>query len=937
MKPTVTPPSLRPRSGSLLAGVLATVSAAALHGQAAPASPRAPAREDVVELSPFVLAAERDTGWSANDTLSANRTKQALKDVPVAIDAITRDFMEDLGLESADDVAQFVAGVWALPIMENDNHKGNFSFRGLAQTNNISRNYFRWYIPSDTYNVERIDFGKGSNSLIFGEVEPGGQGAVFTKRPLLRNFAEAYAQYNSEGAYRFTFDVNRRLRSNLAVRANVVRRLQRTFQDASDYRFGGETIAAAWQPFRRTNVRVEYEQGKYQNVRGFAGIWVRENSARSLGFGTAGTYYTSDGRWIVSTTLPAADRASANNPSGGSPSLVEGGSFDVKMLNAAGAVVGTKRIAGFPKEYNIRGSFDNHSRPFRTWSFTVEQQVGPVAAEFGYNFQTQQEERNDNAFDQTISVDVNGRAYIDSRGDRKWFRNDVHAFRGSAAYKFDRWKWMEQLFVAGAEYREDQTLNLRWQYFNIAPALAGAPGALPNTTNDRLVLRLYLDDPQFYSRAVFDRMQKDGLPVTPAVNMVPLRYFASGTSAADGTAWRQNYSTSLSASGRYFKGRLQSLAGARTDWGRTWDYFAARKEGRWSEDIQPPSRAEALAGEYLQNTALRQSQTTMTGGLTFALTRDLNLYTIYSESFRFQDARTFDRATIGPIFGVSKEIGLKGNLWSDKLAFSFGLFEIDRQNVVRSWNNLIAFSDTATEDLMNPNDVLPGDPRYRYREPGTASASRNYTATEQSKGADLTVTFRPLRALQMRFTAGYADVFSQPDLGSFRGYYNAAVERTRAAQAPGGNPALAESPALLADAKLLLDTLDIADRATGARAAPWSASWVIDYTFSREGWTALRGMRAGINGSWRDDYLFGIANGQQLIGGSTHLVNAYLMRDRKLWGQQVRLRVGVRNRVDLENSDVRKTGFTTMANGANVYRVSYVMPPQYDLSVTVKF
>ncbi len=897
-------------------------------GQVVPATPpaaAAAANEETVQLSPFVIQTERETGWSANDTLSANRTKQALKDVPVNIDAITRDFMEDLGLDSADDVALFVANVYALPIMENDNHKGNFSFRGLAQANNVSRNYFRWYIPSDTYNVERIDFGKGSNSLIFGEVEPGGQGAVFTKRPLLRTFGEVYANYNSEGAYRYQIDYNWKVRSNLALRFNAVRKLQKTFQDASTYRFEGETLAAAWRPFKPTGIRVEYEQGRYQDIRGFAGIWVREQSARSLGFGTAGTYYTSDQRWIISTTLPAADRASANNPSGGSPSLLEGGAFDVKMLNAAGAVVGTKRISGLPKEYNIRGSFDNHSQPFRAWSVTIEQQLGPISTELAYNYQTQQEERNDNAFDQTVNVDVTGRPYIDSRGDRKWFRNDVHAFRGSAVYKFDKFKWMEQLFVAGAEYREDQALNLRWQYFNIAPALAGTASAI-NTNNDRLVLRLYLDDPLFYSRAVFDRMQKDGLPVTSAVNMVPLRYFASGTSAADGTAWRQNYSASISASGRYLKGRIQSLVGARTDWGRTWDYVATRKEGRWAEDIKPPSRADALPGEYVENRFLRQAQTTYSGGLTYALNKEVNVYLVYSESFRFQDARTFDRVPIGPISGVTKEIGLKGNLWSDKIGFTFGLFDIDRQNAVRTYNSPITtFSDSQTEDLMNPNDVLPGDPRYKYREPGTASASRNYTATENSKGADLTLMMRPAKGLQLRFTLGYANVFSRPDLQSFRAYYDAAVKR--------GN----ESPALLADAKLLLDTLDIADRATGARAAPWSASWVADYSFARESWKPLRGVRVGVNGSWRDNYLFGVPNRQQMIGGSTHLVSGYIMRDQKVWGRQLRVRAGVRNLLDLENTKIRKTGFTTMANAANVYRYSYVMPAQYDLSVTVKF
>ena len=54
-------------------------------------------------------------------------------------------------------------------------------------------------------------------------------------------------------------------------------------------------------------------------------------------------------------------------------------------------------------------------------------------------------------------------------------------------------------------------------------------------------------------------------------------------------------------------------------------------------------------------------------------------------------------------------------------------------------------------------------------------------------------------------------------------------------------------------------------------------------------------------------------------------------------GQQVRVRAGVRNLTDLENGGIRKTGFTTMADGRNVYRYSYVMPAQYDLSVSAKF
>jgi len=257
--------------GPFLRALVPALLPAALAGAAAPTAPAPTSGEEVVQLSPFVLSTERETGWSANETLSATRTKQALKDVPVNIDAITADFIEDLGLNTADEVALFVANVYAAPTMENDNQQDNFSFRGLSQRFNVSRNYFRWYVPSDTYNVERIDFGKGSNSLIFGDVEPGGQASVFTKRAIMKNFGTLSAAYNSDGAYRFQLDYNRKLRDGLALRLNAVRRQERTFQDASTYQLEGETLTTTWQPLPQTLIRFEYERGDFENVRGFGG------------------------------------------------------------------------------------------------------------------------------------------------------------------------------------------------------------------------------------------------------------------------------------------------------------------------------------------------------------------------------------------------------------------------------------------------------------------------------------------------------------------------------------------------------------------------------------------------------------------------------------------------------------------------------------------
>ena len=923
--------------GALLAGSFAVV----LSSHAQPGSPAAaaPGQDETIVLSPFVVTA--DNGWSANDTLSATRTKQALKDVPVSIDAITADFIADLDLRSADDVAGYVSNVYAAPIMENANEKGNFSFRGLTQTNNVSRNYFRWYIPSDSYNIERLDFGKGSNSLIFGEVEPGGNGAAFTKRPLMKNFSSLRAITGSEGAYRFEADVNLKIRDGLALRVNAVRRLDRTFQDASDYKFEAFDVALLWQPTRQTSIRLEYERGAYQSGRGFQGIQAFEQSAKGLGFTSTGTYFTSDNKYVFGFSgtggIPSIDRGSSNGPAGGEPSLLEGRFIDVQLRNAAGTVVGTKRINGFPKSYNIRGSFDDHSRPFHDFSATIEQQLGPINTELSYNYQFQEEERNDNSFDNSISVDVNGRPSISSSLDRKSFANRVHALRGSAVYKFDQLSWMEQTFVAGWEYRLDQVLNLRTQWFNTYKFDNGLASSV-NPTNDRARLRIYLDDPQFYSRALFDRMQADRLPDTANVTMKPLHYFASGSTAADGTELRKAFSYSLLSSGSYFKGRLLSLIGARFDAGRTFTYNALRHVGVYNEDIPPPDYQGALPGEYVEDSNLHKSNTSSTAGLTYRLTPDINAYAVYSESFRFQGVNTFDRTPIGPIAGTTKEVGLKGSMFNNRATFTVGVFDIDRANVVLNWRNILTFTDTDVEDLLNPNNVLPGDPGYKHREPGTASASRNYTAQERSKGFDVTFMVRPMDGLQVRLTLGKVEVQSTPDLKNFRGYYDAAVTRTTAASAPGGNPLLIEDPGVLSRAKFLLDTLDIVAGATGARGSPWSGSWIVDYSFSKDSAKPLQGVRVGVNGVWRTDYLFAQVNGVDLKGGGSHLLNAYVMRDQKIFGRQVRLRAGVKGLVDLSNRDkIRSLGFTTILNGSNILTYGYVIPPQYSFEATVRF
>jgi hypothetical protein len=606
------------------------------------------------------------------------------------------------------------------------------------------------------------------------------------------------------------------------------------------------------------------------------------------------------------------------------------------MLSAAtGAVVGTRRVNGLPKHYNIRGSFDKQARPFNTYSITVEQKVGPVDVEVAYNHQNQQSDRTDNFFNSTISLDVNGRPYIDSTLDIKRFGTSTDAFRGIATYKFDKWDWTEQTLVVTGEYTEEQFENVRWQYYNVRPIEKGLQTRI-DPDHDRARLRIYLDDPQFYSRALFDRMRADRAPATDDVKILPLRFIGSGGGAMDGTQWRQASAFSASLSGKYLENKLNTLVGFRRDFNRLWEYdIPTDREGLYGEERFPPKREDAAPGQYEQNLSQRGALTTFSTGASYAITKNINMYAAYGESFRFQDILTFDLVRLGPISGESKEVGFKGDFWDKKATFSIGFFEIDRINSPRTYNGVVDLTREEVELLMN-RGLSQADPNYKRANAFTNSAARYFNSVENSTGFDATLAARPIQGLQLRFTLARAKVTSDTDVSSMRQYYNDALNDPAYLGLP--NAGNGSSPAtILADAKAILDTFGTVGRSTGPRAAEWSASWVVDYDFTALSFAPLKSVRAGINGSWRDDYLFGINNGQELVGGGQHIVNAYIMRDQKIFGYQTRIRVGARNFFDIENGELRKTGFTTMNDGRNVYRYSYVEPVQYDVTLTFNF
>ncbi len=52
----------------------------------------------------------------------------------------------------------------------------SYNFRGTGSGSTVpTRNYFQFYAVGDTYNVERFEFARGPNSIVYGDAQLGGQ------------------------------------------------------------------------------------------------------------------------------------------------------------------------------------------------------------------------------------------------------------------------------------------------------------------------------------------------------------------------------------------------------------------------------------------------------------------------------------------------------------------------------------------------------------------------------------------------------------------------------------------------------------------------------------------------------------------------------------------------------------------------------------------
>lgn len=185
-----------------------------------------PAKEQVVILSPFIIASSQYEGYQSQVTLSGAGMRVSIDEIGSAVSVITPKFLEDTASRDLRDALVHQVGI------EVGGFGGNFagSTNEPALTNNVStrvrglaaadltRGFFRSAIPNDAYNTARVDINRGANALLFGVGSPAGIINYSTVEALTdANRRQIGVSADNYGSVRGTLDINQVLVPRVAA------------------------------------------------------------------------------------------------------------------------------------------------------------------------------------------------------------------------------------------------------------------------------------------------------------------------------------------------------------------------------------------------------------------------------------------------------------------------------------------------------------------------------------------------------------------------------------------------------------------------------------------------------------------------------------------------------------------------------------------------
>jgi outer membrane receptor protein involved in Fe transport len=270
--------------------------------------------EEVFELSPFVVSTEDDVGYYASNAISGTSLNTAIRDLPMSLEVLTSELLEDLGATNFEESLSYSSGVFTSDFEAPRGSGGPDANRGRQSqersvsasaggdrfANNVTvrgfnvpfqnRMGFRYgglvVVPGDalalggiidTVNVDRMEIVKGPSSLLYGVGVISGIVNMIPKRPGEEAGVELGFRVGSNDQYRVSADYSQPvLRSGehrLLARAAGAYESRGDWRDFSSTEVNYATFQLDYNWAREIDLLVEYQYG-FTRLEGINGQWV---------------------------------------------------------------------------------------------------------------------------------------------------------------------------------------------------------------------------------------------------------------------------------------------------------------------------------------------------------------------------------------------------------------------------------------------------------------------------------------------------------------------------------------------------------------------------------------------------------------------------------------------------------------------------------------
>lgn len=153
------------------------------------------------------------TGYVASRTATGTKTNTSMMENPQAISVVTRQRMDDMGVQRLDEALRYTSGIRSDSGGAN-NAADNIYLRGYA----ISFTYrdglrlrplgFFGMFSEEPYGMERVEVLKGPTSILYGQADPGGMVNSISKRPTDYDRGEVGISAGSGHRRQAKFDVS---------------------------------------------------------------------------------------------------------------------------------------------------------------------------------------------------------------------------------------------------------------------------------------------------------------------------------------------------------------------------------------------------------------------------------------------------------------------------------------------------------------------------------------------------------------------------------------------------------------------------------------------------------------------------------------------------------------------------------------------------------